>query len=125
MRSAVQRTDAGPAIACPPAPARTAKARIEKSLWRASGKVKARNFFEQMGGVLFWNPQTHTVTVCVNDMVLEMRIGSRLARVNGHEMEMQSAPYLANNRTVFEASTYTQACNLMESLRTVSKADLH
>ncbi len=125
VRSAIERTSPSPAIACPPAPPKNAKARLEKkALAAASGKVKARTFFEDMGGVLFWDPATHTVTVCVNDMVLEMQIGSKIAKVNGHEMQMRSAPYLANDRTIFEADTFTQACALMDGLRTQGVAEV-
>ena len=116
VRGAIGRTTPSPAIACPPALPKNAKAKLEKAVVPASGKVKARSFFEKLGGVLFWDPATHMVTVCINDMVLDMRIGSKIAKVNGHEIQMESAPYLVNDRTVFEASAFTQARALMDSL---------
>jgi hypothetical protein len=125
VRSAIGRTSPSPAIAYPPAVQENRKAKLEQKTLAPGGKVKARAFFEKMGGVLFWDPATRMVTVCINDMVLEMRIGSRVARVNGHEMQMRSAPYLASDRTIFEADTFTQACALMDSLRTVGKAEMH
>lgn len=124
LRSATERVHASPAIACPPFIQRPTKARIEKTTIPASGKVKARHFFEKMGGALFWDPATHTVTACVRNMVLEMTIGSETAKVNGHEFKMISAPQLVNNRTVFDAGTFTQACALMDGLRAVGQAPI-
>jgi len=126
VRSAISRTATSPAIGRPPAVPKNAEAKLEKKFaCPASGKVKARTFFENMGGVLFWDPATHIVTVCINDMVLELRIGSKIARVNGHDLQMRTAPYLANGRTIFEADTFTQALALLDSLRTVGKAEVH
>lgn len=126
VRSAISRTTPSSAIARPPAVPKKAEAKLEKKFVSlASGKVKARAFFEKMGGVLFWDPATHTVTVCINDMVLELRIGSKVAKVNGHDLQMKTAPYLANDRTIFEADTFTQALALLDSLRTVGKAEIH
>jgi len=126
VHGALGRTAPAPAIACPPALSKDTRAKLEKKLVvPAKGKVKVRSFFESLGGVLFWDPHTHIVTACVNDMILEMRIGSNIAKVNGHEMQMQSAPYIAGDRTVFEAASFTQACALMNSLRTVGKAEVH
>lgn len=125
LPSAIERSSPSAAISSPPAQSENVKARLEKKLVvAATGKVKARTFFEKMGGVLFWDPATHTVTVCINNMVLELRIGSKIARVNGHDMQMKTAPYLSNGRTIFEADTFTQALALMDSLRTVGKAEM-
>ncbi len=125
LRNPAQKTHASSAITCPPVIVKPAKARIEKTTVPASGKVKARDYIQKMGGVLFWDPSTHTVTACVGSMVLEMRIGSKNAKINGHEFEMAVAPYLVNDRTVFEAGSFHQACSLFESLSKVGKAELH
>lgn len=124
LRSATEGMHASPAIAVPPAIVKPTKARIEKTTMPAKGKVKARSFFQNMGGVLFWDPSTHTVTACVGNMVMEMKIGSKSAKVNGHEFEMATAPFLANNRTVFDAGSFAQACALVNSLKTVSQAEV-
>ena len=125
MQSAARRVHTDQAISCPPVIAKPVKARIEKTTVSVSGKVKARDYIQNMGGVLFWDPSTHTVTACVGSMVFEMRIGSKTAKVNGHQFEMAVAPYLVHNRTIFEAGSFRQACALLESLRTVGKAELH
>lgn len=125
LRSAEGGLRTSPAIASPPRAPRQAYARIEKTTMPASGKVKARAFFEQMGGALFWDASTHTVTACVGSIVFEMQIGSKIAKVNGHEMVMESAPSLVGDRTVFEAKTFAQACAFAQKLGTVSKAVLN
>ena len=123
LRSAAERSCPSPAISCPPSVPKCSKARIEKTTAPAAkGKVKARDFLEKMGAVLFWDPSTHTVTACMDGMVLEIKIGSRIATVNGHEFEMAVAPFLVNDRTVFEAGTLARACALLDGLRTVGKA---
>ncbi len=99
-------------------------ARLEKAVAPAKGKVKARSFFEDLGGVLFWDQHTRTVTACVKGMVIEMQIGSRKAKVNGHSFTMDSAPYVVNGRTFMEARTFEQACSLLDSLRTIGKAEI-
>lgn len=124
IRSANEQLVPKPAISLPPAPPKQAKARLEKAVVPASGKVKARNFFQDMGGILFWDPTTHTVTACVGHMTIEMRIGHKMAKVNGHEFAMDLAPYVVNGRTFFEASSFSQACNLLESLQKMSKAEI-
>jgi len=125
LRSVAEKLRPSPAIARPPSVEKPTTARIEKTVMPASGNVKARSFFEKMGGVLFWDPSTHMVTACVSGMVLEMRIGSKAAKVNGHEMMMESAPYLVNNRTIFETRSFAQACALLDRLNTVGKAAIH
>lgn len=97
----------------PPAFRKEVKARIEKSTIPSSGKVRARTLFEKMGGVLLWDPSTHEVTVFVENMKIEMEIGSKVARVNGTEMLMDVAPYIADGRTIIDASLYHQACALV------------
>lgn len=125
FRTAANGVKGMSAISHPPVIVKPAKARIEKTTMPASGKVKARSFFHDMGGVLFWDPSTHMVTACVRGMVIEMQIGSKAAKVNGHEFTMGTAPYIHNGRTIFEAGSYAQACNLLDSLRTVGKAEIH
>lgn len=99
-------------VAPPPAP-RSTKARIEKTTVPFSGKVKARSLFEGLGGVLFWDPGTRTVTAYVNELKIEMQIGSKVAKVNGVEMDLDAAPYIADGRTVIDTQLYHRACALV------------
>lgn len=124
FRTAADGVGGMSAISSPQVVVKPAKARIEKTTMPASGKVKARSFFQEMGGVLFWDPSTHTVTACVGGMVIEMQIGNKVARVNGREFTMDTAPYIQNGRTIFEAGSYTQACGLLESATTIANAQV-
>lgn len=124
FRTAAKGVQGNSTISRPSVSVKAVKARIEKTTVPAKGAVKARSFFNDLGGVLFWDPSTHTVTACVKGMVIEMQIGSRTAKVNGHDFTMDSAPYIVNGRTFMEARTYAQASNLLESLTKVGKAQI-
>lgn len=108
-------------IAAPPAPKRETRAKLEKKMIPVSGKVKLRDFFEQLGGVLFWDSATHTVTGYLDGMMLEMQIGSRSMKVNGVEMNAEKAPFLVEGRTIVDASTLHRACAL--AARAQARAD--
>lgn len=97
-------------VACPPQVKKDTQAKLEeKATVPVSGSVKLRDIFDKLGGVLFWDPATHTVTAYAGDIVLEMQIGSRLVKVNGREMRVDKAPSIANGRTVIDARVYHQA----------------
>lgn len=115
VRDAKARIEAGTSFHCRPVPPKSSMARIEKKYVPPSGKVKARDLFEKMGGVLFWDAATHTVTVFLGDMKIEMKIGNRTVLVNGQKMQVAAAPYIANGRTIIGADLYHQACALVEA----------
>ena len=103
-----------PGLATPPPIERPTKARIEKKVVPVSGKVKARDLIEQLGGVVFWDPIAHTVTALVHGLKIEMQIGSSVAVVNGRAMQIGVAPSIADGRTIIDASVYHQACAFAE-----------
>jgi hypothetical protein len=100
----------GGSIACPPPPQKDAKARTEKRLMPISGKVKLRDLLSKLGGLLFWDQSTRTVTAYMPNMTLEMRIGSSTVRVNGKTMRIDAAPELVDGRTIIDVGVYHQAC---------------
>ena len=116
---------ANPAIASKPPVDRSTKAKVERATVPASGEVKARDLFEMMGGVLFWDPATRTVTTYVENMCIELRIGSKAATVNGIKMQLQAPPYIIDGRTVIDARVYHQACALAVSMRTLGSAEMN
>ena len=87
-----------------------------------SGKVKARTLFEGLGGVLFWAQATRTVTVYLEDMKIELRIGKKTAVVNGTEMKIDMAPYIVDGRTIIDAGVYHQACALVQHAKLIRQA---
>lgn len=105
-----------------PSVKKDAKARIEERAVAKSGKVKARTLFEGMGGVLFWAQATRTVTIYLDDMKIELRIGKKTALVNGTEMKIDMAPYIANGRTIIDAGVYHQACALVQHAKLIRQA---
>ncbi|MBP5093326.1 MAG: hypothetical protein J6332_04695 [Abditibacteriota bacterium] len=100
---------------------KSTKAIIKKSKAVTSKKIRARGFFEDMGGVLLWDNDTKTVTVITDSMKMEMVIGSATAKVNGKEMKLSSAPYIVNGRTVIDSDTYDLALAFLSAQKLASK----
>jgi hypothetical protein len=88
---------------------RETMARIEKKMIPASGKVKLRDLVHKLGGVLFWDSDTRTVTACVPGLELVMHIGSDIMKVNGKDLHVGSSPLLIDGRTIIDASVIQQA----------------
>lgn len=110
-------------IANPPVDEADSNAKIEKRTVPASGKIKARDLFTSLGGLLFWDPETHTVTAYMSDMVVEMRIGSSLVKVNGKEMKVDTAPIVIDGRTIIDVSLLHQARTLIKAGADQAKAE--
>jgi len=104
-------TDYG-SISLPPPAKKDMRARIEEQTIPTSGCVKLRDVFDRLGGVLFWDPSTHTVTGYLKNMVLEMQIGSSVIRVNGREIKTGTSPIVVNGRTIIDVGIIHHACEL-------------
>lgn len=91
---------------------RDTKAKLEKRVVPVSGKVKIRDIFDEIGGVLFWDSSTRTVIGYASGMKMELRIGSRLMKVNGRTAKISKAPYIVAGRTIIDAGIYHQAREL-------------
>jgi hypothetical protein len=85
------------------------KAKLEKRAVPVSGKVKLRDLVHSLGGIVFWDAETHTVTAYTTHMKMEFKIGSNTAHVNGRAMTLDLAPQIAAGRTVIDAAVYHQA----------------
>jgi len=113
MSPSIRLTDhslaSGGSIACPPQIQRDLKARIEKHAIVTSGKVKLRDLLGKLGGLLFWEQSTRTVTVYTANMRIEMQIGSKTVKVNGRTMRVNVAPELVNGRTIIDVGVYHRA----------------
>ncbi|MCE5323417.1 hypothetical protein LLG46_08920 [bacterium] len=95
--------------ACTPPLKKDTRAKLEKKIAPASGKVKLRDLYNNLNGILFWDSETKTVTAMSGDMKIDLKIGSKVAIVNGKQMQISEAPYIVNGRTVIDASVYHQA----------------
>lgn len=109
-RSIATTVRPNPSIATPPPVEKPVKARIEKKVVPLSGKVKVRDLVDQLGGIVFWDAISHTVTIHVGDLCIEMQIGSDEARVNGRDMHLSAVPAIVDGRTIVDAGVYHQAC---------------
>jgi hypothetical protein len=84
-------------------------AKLEKKTIPVSGKIKMRDLFDKLGGVLFWDAELRVVIAYVGDMQIQMQIGSKVALVDGKEMMLSEAPLLAEGRVIVDAQVYHQA----------------
>ncbi|MCL5105436.1 MAG: copper amine oxidase N-terminal domain-containing protein, partial [Armatimonadetes bacterium] len=88
---------------------RDTRAKLEKRAVPVSGKVKLRDLFNKLGGLLFWDSESHTVTAYSDNLTIEFKIGSDIAKVNGKQMRISSAPIIAGGRTIIDARVYHEA----------------
>lgn len=98
------------ALANPPAPRKDIRAKLEKRTVAVKGKMKLRDLIDGIGGILFWDAETHTVTAYTRDFKLEITIGSPIVLVNGREIRTTVLPRIVAGRTIVDASLYAQAC---------------
>ena len=70
----------------------------------------ARFVAEQLGAKVTWDEAKQLVTVTEGDIVIELTIGSNVAKVNGKAVEMDAAAFIRNGRT------YTPARFVAEQL---------
>lgn len=70
----------------------------------------ARFVAEQLGANVAWNPAKQLVKVTKDDIVIEMTIGSELAKVNGKTVKMGAKAFIKDGRT------YTPARFVAEQL---------
>jgi len=109
------------AIICPPPVRKDSKAKIEKRLIAAKGKIKLRDLINELGGVVFWDAETQTVTAYVRDIKLEVRIGSPVVKVNGRAMRTDLVAKLVNSRTIIDARLYDQVRAFLENKSALSR----
>jgi len=108
VRVAGRSLDAQREIGNRPAAPRETRAKIEKRTLPASGKVRLRDLFGEIGGVLFWDPLTRTVTGYAKGLKMEMQIGGSSVIVNGQRVKISLAPVIVDGRTVIDAGVLRQ-----------------
>ncbi|MBR4748124.1 MAG: hypothetical protein IK083_00935, partial [Abditibacteriota bacterium] len=69
-----------------------------------SGKAKIRDIVNANGGVVLWDGKTKTVTAYINNVKVEMTIGSRTIKVNGKSLTVNMIPKIQNGRTIIDVS---------------------
>ena len=63
--------------------------------------VPFRAFLEKLGAEVPWNEETQEVTTKLSDKEIKLTIGSKIALVNGEEVELDKEPKLVEGRTLF------------------------
>ena len=79
-----------------------------------SGKAKIRDIVNKNGGVVLWDGKTKTVTTYINNVKVEMRIGSKTIKVNGQPMVVNVIPRIENGRTVIDVTDLRNAINMVK-----------
>ncbi|MBO4548331.1 MAG: hypothetical protein J5758_03865, partial [Abditibacteriota bacterium] len=77
-----------------------------------SGKAKIRDIVNANGGVVLWDGKTKTVTAYINNVKVEMTIGSRTIKVNGKSLTVNMIPKIQNGRTIIDVSDLKRAFDL-------------
>lgn len=62
--------------------------------------VVGRYLVEAFGGTIGWNGETQTVSISLNDQLIEMTIGSLEASIDGVTIELYKAPFISDGRTM-------------------------
>src|SRR3989337_2687369 len=62
--------------------------------------VPLRGIFEKMGAVVEWNAGTRTVRAARGTTLVELQIGSRIARVDGRAVTLDVPPMVLGGRTL-------------------------
>lgn len=84
------------------------KAEVKKEVKTApaTGKAKIRDLVNADNGVLLWDNKTKTVTAYVNNVKVELKIGSKKATVDGKAVTINFVPVLKNGRTIIDITDY-------------------
>lgn len=62
--------------------------------------VPMRKIFESLGAEVAWDGDTKTVTAKSGDQTIKLTIGSKIASVNGSEIQLDAAPFIQSDRTL-------------------------
>ena len=65
--------------------------------------IPVRSMAENIGASVDWNDETKTAVIDYKNIKIELIVGSKLAKVNGAEKELETEPLVINNRTMFPA----------------------
>ena len=72
------------------------------------GKAKLRDVVNAQNGTLLWDNKTKTVTAYVNNCKVEMRIGSKKAKVNGNPVVVNLVPKIQKGRTIIDVTEFNR-----------------
>jgi hypothetical protein len=61
---------------------------------------------------VLWDGKTKTVTAYINNVKVEMTIGSRTIKANGKSLTVNMIPKIQNGRTIIDVSDIRRAMDL-------------
>jgi len=62
--------------------------------------VPMRPVFEKLGAKIGWNQEAQSIVVTTGETRVELKVGSKIAKVNGVEVELDIEPLLVNENTL-------------------------
>lgn len=71
--------------------------------------VPVRGVFEKLGASVNWSQATNTITARKGTTIVELKIGSKTAKVNGISKTLDVAPLVLNNRTLIPLRFISEA----------------
>ncbi len=86
--------------------------------------VPLRGIFEKMGALVEWNPSTRTVRAARGTTLVELQIGSRIARVDGQAVTLDVPPMVVRGRTLVPLRFISESLGAMVEYRAESRTVL-
>jgi hypothetical protein len=71
-----------------------------------------RHVFERVGGFVDWNGAERLVTGIRGNQNVQLRIGDRMAIINGEPVMLQTEPFILYGRTIIPIRFFEQSLNL-------------
>nr|WP_251025712.1 M14 family zinc carboxypeptidase [Bacillus sp. ISL-47] len=71
--------------------------------------VPVRGVFEKLGATIQWEQSTNTIIARKDDTTVELRVGSKTAKVNGEAKTLDVAPIIVNNTTLIPLRFVSEA----------------
>ena len=73
---------------------------VSPIMYRGRTLVPMRDIFEALGAEVQWDPYTRSITATRAATTVKMQMGRTTAWLNGHQMPLDQAPMMVNNRTM-------------------------
>lgn len=86
--------------------------------------VPLRGIFEKMGAVVEWNAATRTVRAARGTTLVELQIGSRIARVDGRAVTLDVPPMVVGGRTLVPLRFISESLGAVVDYRAESRTVL-
>lgn len=113
LRSSKPKAALGGIVITPPAIKKEKEAVVAQKTNTAGIKL-LRDMIAEQGGFICWDNENHSAVAYVNNMCIEITVGSSRVMVNGLPMTIEFAPEVVKGRTIVDARLYQMAVTLVE-----------